>query len=916
VLLVSAAFAGTITGKVTSKETGDALLGANVYLQGMPVGAATDEGGMYSFDVKNGSYVLVCDYVGYAKETTSITVSGTVTYDFELVEFLFAKTISVVADRARDRETPVAYSNVKKERMKHTLASRDIPMVLNTTPSVYATQMGGGAGDARINVRGFDQRNIAVMINGMPMNDMENGWVYWSNWDGVGDATSSIEMQRGLSAANLATPAIGGSMNIITDPTAHNSGLLLRQEFGTGSFLKTTLSGHTGLIDDKWAVSATVVKRAADGIVDATWADTWAWYIGAAYNINENHRLELYGLGAPQRHGQNLYMQNITTYSREFAKDVGYTAEELATFEELGRKYNQNWAPVSSSYTGQQNWNGSNSRRFDPNFINERENFFHKPLANLNWYAQLSKKVSLYTIAYWSGGHGGGTGTLGSVSRIWSPYNYTNPTGEEDTRGPWLWNWDGEIEDNRDRAQNGTTQIERSSGGILRNSRNNQWTIGLISKAIWKVDDNWKTLFGIDWRTAEIDHYREVRDLLGGIYFDPRVDPDDVGTSDFWSEEDYKRGLGDKVDYNFTNTVDWFGAFAQGKYTKGKISAVGIAGLTMIKYHYTDHFRTADTLANGDPNTSSGEYTAESDNISGYQVKGGVSYRISEGIDVFGNLGYVSKVPIFDNVIDDGDGAVNNNPVNEEFTHIEGGFNHKLLNGKLTYKANAYYTIWKNRARTLGAQDAAGREILVAIEGMDQTHYGFELEMVYQPMPELRFDLAGTVGNWEFTDDASGRIKNYAQPEQTQDYFYTFKGLKVGDSPQMGGTLGISVLPVDGMTFSIIGKYYQNHWAAWDLFDRAADPDDQSTWDRDQSWKIPSYFFADLHFTYNLPLNWNGVGLTLFAHGINVFDTEYLSDAIDNSQYNGAGDGTHRAADAEVFFGIPAFWNIGLELTY
>ena len=62
------------------------------------------------------------------------------------------------------------------------------------------------------------------MINGVPQNDMENGWVYWSNWDGVGDATSSIQVQRGLSAVNLATPSIGGTMNIITDPTSFEKG--------------------------------------------------------------------------------------------------------------------------------------------------------------------------------------------------------------------------------------------------------------------------------------------------------------------------------------------------------------------------------------------------------------------------------------------------------------------------------------------------------------------------------------------------------------------------------------------------------------------------------------------------------------------------------------------------------------------
>ena len=40
---------------------------------------------------------------------------------------------------------------------------------MNLVPSVYATNQGGGAGDARINVRGFNQRNVAVMINGIPL---------------------------------------------------------------------------------------------------------------------------------------------------------------------------------------------------------------------------------------------------------------------------------------------------------------------------------------------------------------------------------------------------------------------------------------------------------------------------------------------------------------------------------------------------------------------------------------------------------------------------------------------------------------------------------------------------------------------------------------------------------------------------
>ena len=53
-----------------------------------------------------------------------------------------------------------------------------------------------GFGDSKINVRGFEQNNIAVMINGVPVNDMETGWVYWSNWSGLADVTNKMQVQE------------------------------------------------------------------------------------------------------------------------------------------------------------------------------------------------------------------------------------------------------------------------------------------------------------------------------------------------------------------------------------------------------------------------------------------------------------------------------------------------------------------------------------------------------------------------------------------------------------------------------------------------------------------------------------------------------------------------------------------------
>ena len=120
----------------------------------------------------------MASFIGYSSITKSVVVEGITTLNFVLdFDVVSLSDVEVLASRASET-TPVAYTNVSKEEMEIRLGSQDIPMILNTTPSVYATQQGGGAGDARINIRGFNQRNVAVMINGVPQNDMENGWVY------------------------------------------------------------------------------------------------------------------------------------------------------------------------------------------------------------------------------------------------------------------------------------------------------------------------------------------------------------------------------------------------------------------------------------------------------------------------------------------------------------------------------------------------------------------------------------------------------------------------------------------------------------------------------------------------------------------------------------------------------------------
>jgi len=906
----------TVSGTVTDASTGNTLAGASVVVDGTDMGAAADANGGYTLsNVPNGA-TLTASMIGYTD--ASATAGSTV--NFALAGSAIEMSgLEVLASRAGEK-TPVAFTNVSKADMDVRLGSQDIPMALNTTPSVYATQQGGGAGDARINVRGFNQRNVAVMINGVPQNDMENGWVYWSNWDGVGDATHSIQMQRGLSAVNLATPSIGGTMNIITDPAAMSKGGSFKQEAGAGSFLKSSINYNTGLIADKFAFSTTLVKKSGEGIIDKTWTDAYAYYFGASYQMNATNRFELYAIGAPQRHGQNLYKQNLGAYDSEFAKTVeGYDAtavdsagqfrdEGTTNGVEFGRNFNQNWAPINSSYKGKQYWYMYGDRtveRHNPDYLNERENYFHKPLVNLNHYLTLNDQMRLSTIVYWSGGSGGGTGTYGKIPTMDADGNL----GDDDYkfyygRGPWVRDWNTLIAYNSGAntiEYVDKTAIRRLPGqsiGILRNSINRQSTIGVISKLNYDLSDALKLQAGLDWRTAGIEHAREVRDLLGGDYY---LDfADDNGPAG-----GKKVVLGDIIAYHNNTTVDWLGFFGQGSYSSGPINAYGMAGFSQIAYTYQDHFTVANELI-------------EANAISTMQFKGGAMYDVSDGISVFANFGLVEKPPIMDNVIYL-DGTVASDPANEKFQSIEAGVNYQADN--MAVKVNYYMTDWKDRNLTKAVssgEGSSGDTDVIFLTGVNQNHSGLEVEADMQVIDMLRLNASVSLGTWKFTEDAVG---NYQEDEfnslgqvtgqKSTAYTYALKDLFVGDMPQTGMALGATVTPTDGLSIQALFNFYDKNYSDWSPNAREVGSD--GTADREQVWMAPSYSKLDVHINYVI----TGTGMTAFAHVFNALDAVYVQDALDNSPYNGYGDAvSHSAGKAEVFLGTPRYFNAGLKVNF
>lgn len=682
---------------------------------------------------------------------------------------------------------------------------------------------------------------------------------------------------------------------MITDPAAMGRSAMVKQEFGNDGFRKTTAMGSTGLIDDRFAFMAAGVRKEGDGVILGTWTDAWAYYLASSYQVNDRNRVELFALGAPQRHGQNLYRQNIGAYSHEFARDLdGYDPAALQKFKEGGLGWNQTVSPVSTSYNGVQAVGGNTFNRYLRGYINERENFYHKPQVNLNWYSELSPRLGLSTVAYYSGGEGGGTGTYGSMA-----WDFSGPSRRV--------NYDGTIAINQAAVDaKGKAKTAGQSLGILRNSRNNQATIGAISKLKYELSQPVTVELGVDWRTAEIEHYYEVRDLLGGEYY---VD----NKSDFWTAEQQKRRLGDKINYDFTNTVDWAGAYLQSEYDQGPLSAYGMAGLSTIRYGYTNHFKKA-------PGTDR-ELTAETDFINGYQVKGGGLYNLTEQLGMFVNAGYVSKVPIFDGVIDDRAGVLNRSPANEKFLSFEAGANFRSAGGKVSARSNLYRTAWLDRTfnRTVVGED--GVEGMFSFDGVDALHQGIEFEVAYRPMELVRFDAAASFGDWRYTDDVSGSYRPDDRTADVEEYNFYVRDLRVGDAPQTQLAYAATVFPTTGLYLEVVGKTFMRHYADFDPFSRTnplfpseVDSGGKAGDRGVQSWRAPDYTVFDLHAGYELPGARFGTRMKVFANVFNVLDEIYIQDALDNSRFNGF-DFDHDADDAEVYFGLPRTFTLGIQFT-
>ena len=909
-----------LRGKVTDKNTGESLIGATI-IYGKGMGTATDVDGNYSISLPSGERSVQVSYVGYKAINKVVVIENKLqVLDFKLKTILLNE-VQVVADIARDRETPVAFSTIPMKKINEELASQDIPMVLNSTPGVYATQSGGGDGDARITIRGFNQRNVAVMIDGIPVNDMENGWVYWSNWFGLDAVTSNIQVQRGLGTSKIAIPSVGGTMNILTKGTGNKAGGTIKQEVGSFGKLRTSVGYNSGRLENGWGYTLAGSYKKGNGFVDETWSEGYFYYAKIQKELG-NHILSLSAMGAPQKHGQRSYKSDIATYDYDYAQSLGITDSVYNHDMNRGIKYNKHWG-----YLDRWTLDKNGNKIHNLVTLNTKQNYYHKPQFSLRDFWTVNDKFYVSNILYASIGHGGGTGLSGDTD------NY-DENGQYNLQEAYNTNINTEgIFNSIDPLYSDT---ETKASTYLRSSINNHFWYGGLSTLNYNPTEEISLSGGLDMRYYKGQHYRKVYDLLGADYV--------IDDANKLQSSKVKRE-GDVVGYNNDGIVKWSGMFSQMEYSNGILSAfLNISGSNSA-YKRIDYFKKKDLILDDttykevlgthmniiddkvvmieDTIWHNGKaYTMNSDEakfaetnwkwIRGYTIKAGANINLDEYNNVFFNLGYISKAPRFNNVFDY-DNRLFRDIKNEAVKAIEGGYSFR--SSLFSANVNAYYTVWQNKPANGGVTVMVDDVPFKAnINGMDALHKGIEMDFAYKFSHNLSIEGLLSLGDWQWTSSDTVRFLDDDNNPITDDFgneiiaSFDADGVHVGDAAQTQYGLSVRFEPTHQSYIKLRGTYFDNYYADFDPLSLNGDNAGR------ESWKIPAYQIIDLHCGYMFRLS-DKNRLNIRFSVLNVLDEMYISDAQNNDPYN-ANYQDFDAKSAGVFFGLGRRMNLSAKFSF
>ena len=840
-------------------ETNQPLPGASILEKGTKNGAETNFDGKFTLDAKSKSGVLVISYVGYkTREIAFSSSSANVgTLKLRVDENSLEEVVIIgkgVIDLSGGRKTPVAVSTIKAAEIQKKIGTQDVTMALVNTPSIYVAGQAGGFGDSRISVRGFDQTNTAFLLNGQPINGMEDGRMYWSNWSGVNDIASAVQIQRGLGASKLAISSVGGTMNFVTKTTDKKEGGSFYVGTANDGYLKTTAMYNTGISKKGWGTSVMLSHWQGDGYNNGTRGQGQTYFISFGYQPNDNHNFNFLITGAPQWHDQNF-------------------TKRISDYLDKGFKYNNNFGFFNGEY------------------LTERRNFYHKPVLNLNWDYKISDASSLSTVLYASFGRGGGTGNYGrSAARI--------------RTADGLIDYDA-IFANNSAKPNGEGTFGNNAYATRASMNLHSW-YGVVSNFEHKFNDNLTWNIGADLRTYYGTHFRQISNFHGLTSWTESRNLRDntnnttatslsntvteTGKADPWVATFNTMAENQRIDYDNSERISYGGLFTQLEYANDFMSAF-FQGSVSNQFH--QRFDRYDYLPEFQDSPKVNNF--------GYNLKFGASFQVSDASAIYLNSGFYSRQPYHDNIFNNFTNAINPVSQNEKIFGLELGYNFK--SEFFSASVNLYNTSWKDRVD--GFTNVSNNVVeITETTGQSQLHKGIEFDFVANITSQLKLKGFTSIGDWRYVGEVVSRKLDENRNQIGNSTVVDVDGGKVGDAAQFTVGFGVDYTIIEGLSVDSDFRFYDGLYSNVSAVK--------------QNLELPAYALLDMGVSYRLNLGaTKSKSLDFRANVNNVLDRRYISELTTNIQATNNST-LYRGIDVRNngFFGWGRTWNASVRYNF
>ena len=768
---ISIALSGqSIEGVVLDSETGEPI--ANAELKLVNDGNSTltladgsfqlqiNQEGRYSFSIVKEGYEKYFSNFSLKKETLNL---GSI--KLYQLEDLNEKDVSYLS------ETDVNQSDETSEVLSLLTASQD----------EFSRTAAFDFGVARFKVRGYHPNFNEIYMNGMPMNDLDDGYAAWSIWGGLNEVVRRRQSNHSLEPSFFAFGGLGGSNHVSTLASDQRKQIRASFSFTNRSYRqRAMLTYSTGMMKNGWAVSVSGSRRwSEEGYIEATFYDAYAGFISIDRKLNRNNLLNLTVLNSPNVRGRS-----------------SGAVQEI--YDITGNNYH-------NSYWGLQDGKKRNSRKASSN----------QPLAVLRHLWTPGDQTTINTTIGYQGG------SYATTRLDW--YNAADPRPDyyrylpsyktNETEAAELYtllqnnpemmqvNWDKMYEVNQlsnetiynVNGEAGNNLTGKMSQYILQEQHQDPLKLSFNSYIQTELNDFTSFNGGISYQNEKVKQFSVVDDLLGGEFY---VNFDKYAERDFPNNPDVIQN-----DLNNPNNVvyegDVFGYNYEINSSKAKAWAKTLFVLDKLDLYiagdvsYTSFFRNG-LYKNGKfPESSYGK--SETVSFLDFGVKAGLTYKINGRNYLYANGLYMTRPPFARNVYISPrtrDHIVKN-LTSEEI--LGGEIGYELKSPLLALKATAYYTEINNQTKVRSFfHDDEVSFVNYILTGIDEVHMGTELSAKYKISSTLDIKAVASIGDYFYNSRPVATISQDNNAEVLTDKLIYMKNFKINGTPQRAYSLALS----------------------------------------------------------------------------------------------------------------------------